>query len=48
MTYRIEVKRSARKSLLALPRGIRQRIITAIDELASDPRTDLHGRSGMC
>jgi mRNA interferase RelE/StbE len=38
MTYRIEVKRSARKALLALPRDIQQRIRAAIDELAEDPR----------
>jgi len=38
MIYRIEIKRSARKALLALPRDMQRRIGTAIDMLASDPR----------
>lgn len=38
MTYVIEIKRSARKSLLALPRDVQQRIRTAIDGLATEPR----------
>jgi mRNA interferase RelE/StbE len=37
MIYRIEIKRSARKMLLALPRQIRERIGSAIDALAHDP-----------
>jgi len=38
MTYRVEVKRNARKSLLGLPQAYRIRIGEAIDALASDPR----------
>jgi mRNA interferase RelE/StbE len=38
VTYRIEIKRSARKALLALPANMRQRLRAAIDELAIDPR----------
>jgi mRNA interferase RelE/StbE len=38
MIYSIAVKRSARKSLLALPRDAQQRIRTAIDALATNPR----------
>ncbi|MEA3274650.1 MAG: hypothetical protein U9Q81_05015 [Pseudomonadota bacterium] len=38
MIYSVEVKRSARKSLLALPRDAQQRIRTAIDELATNAR----------
>jgi mRNA interferase RelE/StbE len=37
MTYRIEVKRSARKALLALPHDVQRRLSEAIDALASDP-----------
>jgi len=37
MIYRIEIKRSARKALLALPRDMQRRIGAAIDMLASDP-----------
>ena len=40
MTYAVEIKRSARKTLLALPHQVRQRIRTAIDELGSEPRPD--------
>lgn len=38
MTYRIEVKRGARKALLALPQAYRVRIGEAIEALAHDPR----------
>lgn len=38
MTYRIEIKRSARKALLALPHDMQRRMGAAIDALASDPR----------
>lgn len=38
MVYRIEVKRSARKALLALPQASRVRIGEGIEALASDPR----------
>ena len=38
MSYDIEITRSARRSLLALPRDVQRRISTAIDGLAADPR----------
>lgn len=38
MTYRVEIKRSARKALLALPHDMQRRIGAAIDALATDPR----------
>ena len=38
MTYRVEIKRSARKALLALPHDMQRRMGAAIDALASDPR----------
>lgn len=38
MAYRIEIKRLARKVLLALPQAYRSRIAEAIDALANDPR----------
>ncbi len=38
MAYRIEIKRPARKALLALPQAYRSRIAEAIEALASDPR----------
>ncbi len=38
MIYRIEIKRSAHKALLALPRDMQRRIGAAIDMLASEPR----------
>lgn len=38
MTYRIEIKLSARKALLALPHELRRRMGAALDALASDPR----------
>lgn len=37
MTYRIEIKRSARKTLLALPHDVQRRLSEAIDTSASDP-----------
>ena len=37
MTYRVEIKRSAHKVLLALPRDVQRRMGEAIDALASDP-----------
>ncbi len=36
MTYRIEVKSSARKTLLTLPHQVRERIGATIDALADD------------
>jgi mRNA interferase RelE/StbE len=41
MTYRIEIKRTARKALLALPHDVQRRLSESIDALASDP----HGTS---
>jgi mRNA interferase RelE/StbE len=38
MTYRIEIKRSARKSFLGLPKSIQMRMGAAINELAANPR----------
>lgn len=38
MAYRIEVKRTARKALLALPQVYRERIAEAIEALADEPR----------
>ena len=38
MSYRIEIKRSARKALLALPAYMQRRVGDAIDGLASEPR----------
>lgn len=38
MTFQVEVKRSARKTFLALPNSIQTRIGAAIDRLAADPR----------
>lgn len=38
MAYRIEIKRPARKMLLALPQAHRSRIAEAIEPLADDPR----------
>lgn len=37
MTYRVEIKRSARKTLLALPHDKQRRMGAAIDALASYP-----------
>jgi mRNA interferase RelE/StbE len=38
MTYRVEIKRSARKTFLALPKSIQTRMGAAINGLAADPR----------
>jgi mRNA interferase RelE/StbE len=38
MAYQIEIKRPARKVLLALPQACRSRIAEAIESLANDPR----------
>lgn len=38
MTYRVEIKLSARKALLALPPDMARRMNKAIDALANDPR----------
>lgn len=38
MAYRVEIKRSARKTLLALPHDMQRRLGTAIDALGSDPQ----------
>ena len=38
MAYQIEIKRPARKALLALPQAYRSRIAEAIESLATDPR----------
>jgi mRNA interferase RelE/StbE len=38
MAYRIEVKRNARKALLALPQVYRARIGEAVETLANNPR----------
>jgi len=40
VTYRIEIKRGARKALLALPTEMRGRLGRAIDALAANPRPD--------
>jgi mRNA interferase RelE/StbE len=38
MVYRVEVKKSARKEITALPKRDQRRVVTAIAELASNPR----------
>ena len=40
MTYTIEISHRARKSIMRLPRDVRERMETAIDELASNPWPD--------
>lgn len=39
-TYRIELKKSARKNLAQLPKDVQHRIGEAINALANDPRPD--------
>lgn len=38
MTYRVQLKRSARKTFLSLPRDVQHRVAAVIDGLAANPR----------
>jgi mRNA interferase RelE/StbE len=38
MTYGVELKRSARKTFLSLPRDVQRRVAVVIDGLAANPR----------
>jgi len=40
LAYRIEIDRSALRSLKRLPNDARKRLVAAVDELASEPRPD--------
>jgi mRNA interferase RelE/StbE len=45
VTYRIEIKESARKALRGLPSGDQRRIVAKIDALATEPRP--HGSTRL-